>query len=182
MKKINLILLSSFFLALIISIFISLPLFLIFLKISLGAVVYTLIFRKIDVNQDYLAIVYTALWVHLLGLLYFYEALPFYDKILHFVVPFFITLIVYDYFSRNLKIHKPAIFLSVVGILALFEIYEFFLDFAFGAKSQGVFSSSGYQIIDPLLDTMADLLLGALGSLIFLLSIQKKSVIAKSKK
>ena len=64
-------------------------------------------------------------------------------------------------------------FFIVVAILGLFEIGEYSLDYLFDLKTQGVYirELGGLEklnlIIDPLTDTMTDLIFGTLGSIFY---------------
>jgi hypothetical protein len=131
---------------------------------------------KKGVNENYKLFVVLAIWLSLLGRVYFYANFFYYDKILHIIIPFFITLLAYDYFSKNLKPDKLAIFLFVMGILVSWEIFEYFVD-TFGIldfKMLGVYDSMGNELMSPMKDTMIDLVIGAFSSLIALAFKNKK--------
>ena len=96
-----------------------------------------------------------------------------YDKVLHFVFPILVSSLVFYILNQTkltLRSKLALTFLTVLGILAIFEIVEYLLDLFFELKLQGVFvrSASGldkFDIIqDPLSDTMTDLILGMIGS------------------
>lgn len=105
-----------------------------------------------------------------------YYIYPNYDKVQHFFQPILITAIIF-YMISELPIerkHKITLsFFVTVGILGLFEIGEFGLDSFFNLKLQGVYlrDINGLDkfnlIMDPLSDTMWDLILGTIGSLLY---------------
>ncbi len=110
----------------------------------------------------------------LLSPLYYYY--PYYDKVLHFLIPILYCSIVLFMVSKlNLKIKWELVFtlFVVVGSLALFELGEYGLDYFFNLKLQGVYlrdlqGLEKYDLVqDKLSDTMNDILLGTLGSLLF---------------
>jgi len=67
-------------------------------------------------------------------------------------------------------------FFIVIGSLSMFEILEYFVDYIFDLKLQGVFLENpaiegGYQLIlHRIDDTMIDMTLGIMGTLIYILS------------
>jgi predicted neutral ceramidase superfamily lipid hydrolase len=127
----------------------------------------------------------------LLSPLYFIS--PNYDKILHIASPILIGFLVY-YLADRAKISFPIklliTFSVVVSSLALFEIIEYIIDQFFDFKLQGVFlrDISGVAklniIMDRNDDTMIDLILGTIGSAIFIgyKSIEYKIQSLKKKK
>jgi len=128
------------------------------------------IMDKRNINSKYKLLVVIAVWLGLLGVASLYETFQYYDKVIHFIIGFFITLIVYAYFVKNLN-HSPKkimVLLSTLGILTFWEFAEFFADTFFGLHAQGVFSSAGQTLMSPNTDTMLDLITGALGSLMCL--------------
>ena len=140
-----------------------------FLWFILAYIVF-LIMERGKVNENYKFFVVFAIWLSLIGRIYFYENFFYYDKILHIITPLFITLLAYDYFSKNLKPDKMAIFFFVLGLLAFFEIGEYIADTVgiLNFKMQGVFDSLGNELMSPIKDTMIDLILGAFTSLVAL--------------
>ncbi len=141
-----------------------------------------LIFIFLDkkrIDSKYKILVTISVWFHLLGIIYLYSNFEYYDKAIHFINSYFITLIVYDYFIKNINIHpkKTPIFLILLGILAIWEIYEYSLDTLLNFYSQGVFNSSGQVLLSPLDDTMQDLIIGCLGSIFCLIFKKNKNII-----
>jgi len=119
--------------------------------------------------KDYSIFINLALWINLCGEMAFYYGNYFgYDKILHFSVGLFITIIVYENFHKNLKIDKQMIFFVVLGMLCAWEILEYSTMAFFDFPSMGVFKN-GAMLQSPLDDTMYDLIMGSLGSLVYLI-------------
>ena len=121
--------------------------------------------------SHYLILIIIAITGILFSPLYFLY--PSYDKILHFINPFLISILVY-FLADRAKIKfstKLLITLSVVVMfLTIFEIVEFGVDSLFDFKLQGVYTIDKLNIImDRNDDTMMDLIFGTLGSLIFIL-------------
>ena len=100
------------------------------------------------------------LWLYWLDFKY-------YDSILHLVFPAFITLISYDFLRAITKIKEPRVrwvgFYIVIFLIFLWEGLEFSSDLIFGLQSQ-----------TSRLDTISDLVLGAIGSFIGLLYLENK--------
>ena len=128
---------------------------------------------KYRLNQNFKILANIALWLGLFGELYLFYYLQYYDKILHFVIPLFITACAYDFFKKHLKINKTVIFLSVLGGCVLFEIYEYFLQIFFNLPLMGVWSNNGDLIMSPLNDTIIDLVIDMFGSITYLIFKRK---------
>jgi hypothetical protein len=148
-----------------------------FLSYFIWFIIAYFIFDIIDkqkINPIYKLFTVICIWLSIIGRIYFYENFFFYDKILHIVIPFFITLLAYEYFKKELKPKKWVIFVFAVGITSLFEMFEYLLDlFKFAPFiSQGVYDSLGNELMSPFKDTMIDLFLGVAGS--FLAIVFKK--------
>jgi len=99
-----------------------------------------------------------------------------YDKILHITSPILLSILIFYLINKtNLKFSTKLLitFSVILSSLALFEIGEFLLDVLFDMKLQGVFlrDISGVSklniIMDRNDDTMIDLILGTIGSLVF---------------
>ena len=126
---------------------------------------------KLKVNKDYKYLIFLFIILEILGELFFYRNLEYYDKILHFIVPLFITLFVYSYIKRfKLDYPKTTTLLIVIGMITSFELFEYFVDFFFDLGMLGVESRRGTELLDPLTDTMWDLIMGVLGSIFYLIS------------
>ena len=111
-----------------------------------------------------------------------------YDKILHIIQPMMACSMIF-YMVDKLKIENKwkllFTFFIVAGILGIFEVAEFGLDKMFDLKLQGVFVQDSFNpsrlsiVLDPLSDTHMDLIVGYLGSAIYLLTfgcyLKKKS-------
>ncbi len=123
------------------------------------------------INPDYKLLALVLIWLALLGRLYFYRNFFYYDKILHVLGPFVVTLVTWDYFEKNFRqANKFVIFCFVLGLLASFEIYEYLVDVSgiLGFPLQGVLDEYLNLVMSPIDDTMIDLILGASGSFIAL--------------
>jgi len=147
------------------------------------------VFFKLDFKmRHYIIIIIIATTGILLSPLYFLY--PGYDKILHFVNPFLLGFIVYFLADRSkLKFSTKLLmtFSVVVMFLTLFEMVEFGVDRFFDLKLQGVYTINKLNILmNRNDDTMMDLILGALGILIFTgyktLEINYKKLIKRDKK
>ena len=113
--------------------------------------------------------IYILLWFHVLGSLLFYFTIQHYDKFLHFMIPFFITLIFYDYVKERFpKNPKLAIFFIVFGMLIWFELLEYFVDIFLDSNMQGT------GLLTPLKDTVYDVVAGIFGIGTFLIFKKNK--------
>ncbi|MFA7708470.1 MAG: hypothetical protein WCX73_05965 [Candidatus Pacearchaeota archaeon] len=122
--------------------------------------------KKIPKNYELL--INLALWLNLLGeIIFYYGGVLYYDKILHLTLGIFLSSILYVYYSNNLKKDKLMIFFGVLGILALWEVYEYAIQIFFNFPAMGLVRN-GVFIQSPFDDTMYDLIFGMFGSLIFL--------------
>lgn len=131
--------------------------------------------EKAGIHENYKIIMYLMLWVHLFGEFYFYTNVFYYDKILHFVVPIFITSMVYDYIKRfKLEFQTLQIFLIVMGMLCMFEIFEYFVDLFLHYGMQKVIILGEIRLSE-LHDTFWDLIFGALGVASFLIYRRKNA-------
>ena len=112
----------------------------------------------------------------------FYFEYIIYDKVQHLLLPILYSSIVFYFLSKQkgLKISLGWMlaftFFIVIGSLGLFEIGEYLGDIVFDLKLQGVFSRNPYDlntfevILQRIDDTMIDLSLGAIGSLLYVIS------------
>ncbi len=126
--------------------------------------------------KHYILIIIIAISSLLLSPLYYLY--PNYDKVQHFVQPIFICVIVFFMVSKlklDFKWKLTFTFFIVIGILGLFEIGEYALDHFFDLKLQGVYLRDLHGldklnlISDRIDDTMIDLILGVVGSLLFMI-------------
>ena len=126
-----------------------------------------------DVSSDYELPINIALWLNILGEMYFYYNFQYYDKVLHLTIPFLIAIIMYEYISKNAKNHKPkkeVVFFTVLGMTALFEIAEYFLYISLQYPLVGVFLSDKKTLVMSLYaDTIWDMIMNSLGILIYLI-------------
>lgn len=134
----------------------------------------------------YFFILFMAVTAFLLSPLYYIY--PNYDKIQHFLLPLLYASIVFWIVRRTNSprwMQLTFTFFIVVGTLAIFEVGEFLLDQLFNLQLQGVFLRNlqgfvKYKIIqDRNTDTMIDISLGILGSLLYVVIHAYKKRIGK---
>ena len=127
-------------------------------------------------GKHYLFILVIAIFTLLLSP--FYHLYPHYDKVQHFFLPLLISSIIFYMVSHlriELKWKLTFTFFITIGILGLFELGEYALDYFFDLKLQGVYlrDLQGLEkfnlIVDRIDDTMIDLFLGILGSSLYAL-------------
>ncbi len=126
-------------------------------------------------NRHYIVFIFIATTGILFSPLYYIY--PNYDKILHLVGPFLICILIFYLINRIQGIGLPLkLFLTVsivVSLLAFWELFEFFLDKVYNMQMQGVFvrDVTGMEkynmIMDRNDDTMIDMLMGTMGSVVF---------------
>jgi len=101
---------------------------------------------------------------------------PKYDKILHLLSPFFLCILIFYLANKTKLKFSTKLFITfsiMIMFLALFEIGEFLLDKLFDLKLQGVFLRDYPSVTKLNLiqgkndDTMIDLILGVISSLVF---------------
>jgi len=127
-------------------------------------------------EYHYLIILLISTFGILLSPLYFIS--PAYDKILHLIAPILAGILVFFLVNKlktKFSIKLLLTFSIILSLLAMFEIVEYILDLVLDLKLQGVFlrDHSGVSklklVLDKNDDTMIDLILGVIGSLIFVL-------------
>lgn len=163
----NILIFSLIIIGLVIS-FLDYNLKFLFLVVLPTLIFYWFLSSQIDsrkINDNYKFLISIALWLNILGEIYFYYHFQYYDKILHFIVPIMITFITYEYFKKNKFLKKELVFFSVLGMLVLFELYEYILAYLFNYPFIGVIVHGTFRL-QPLDDTMLDLVSGILGILI----------------
>lgn len=130
--------------------------------------------KKRSISDKYEVFVNIALWLNAAGeIVLYYFGFLYYDKILHFSVGVLISAMVYDYYSKQLKPQKEVIFFTVMGMLCIWEIFEYSLMVFFGFPDMGVIHN-GVVIQSPLDDTMWDLIMGCVGTLLYLIFKKEK--------
>lgn len=107
-------------------------------------------------------------WLAIFGELFLYDNFIYYDKVFHFLTGILITAIVFQYYFQSLKLKRDMVFLTVLGMLTLWEIFEYIITVFFGYRMLGVVFNEVF-IVSPLDDTMIDLMCGALGAILYLL-------------
>lgn len=114
-----------------------------------------------------------------IALSFLYFKLPNYDKIEHFIFPMMFASITYYILSKKLDIpFKWKLFFTffiIIGSLSIFEIIEYFLDFIFNWRLQGVFIESPVgnykEILARIDDTMLDIFTGIVGTLVYIVFV-----------
>ena len=117
----------------------------------------------------------------------FFYRFVFYDKLLHFLIPFLLSAIMFfmlDSLKIKLKWKLLMTFGIVFGMLGVHEIGEYLSDRILGTIWQGVYIKdfsltsliTHTQVQDPLDDTMQDMIYGLLGIVAFTIykTIQRK--------
>lgn len=124
--------------------------------------------RNIKHLQIYLFFICLAFWFNVLGeFLFYYVGFTYYDKCLHLFTGALIFAVVQEYFRGDAKIRNDIVLFTTLGMLALWEIYEYSLFAIFDFPMIGVISN-GVVVQSPIDDTMIDLVIGFMGSLIYL--------------
>jgi len=119
---------------------------------------------KFSVREFFLAVICG--YLSLIGTLGIYRLIVFYDKILHFLIVFVIGLMIN---KRVLKEDSNGFiyfvcFLSIIGVGALWEIFEYLFDLSVGGNLQSVFNVDGRIVMSSINDTMVDLIAGLFGA------------------
>ena len=142
----------------------------VFIPTIVLSIIYFAIEKSNKINPSYGIYLQIGFWLNLLGEYYFYYHWIYYDKVLHFFIPLFITIILYNYFEINSKFisKKILVLLAVLGIGAGFEIFEYFQSGIFNFPSVGVFANSDL-VMTPYKDTIWDLVYNCLGATTYLL-------------
>ena len=152
---------------------------------TLSTIAFLFLFYAIDhlfeVNfkeRHYFLIIFLAITGFMLSPLYYIY--PNYDKIQHLIFPILASSIAFHMVSKlSIKLRWKLIFVFfiVVGLIGLHEVGEYWLDYFFDLKLQGVFlrdlqGLNKYNILmDRIDDTMIDMSLGAVGAVIYILSL-----------
>jgi hypothetical protein len=138
------------------------------------SILFIWVLRLRGINDKYWLYINIGLWLNVLGEILIYWSGPqIYDKVLHLYLGIVITAIVYEDYKINMKINKMWIFLSLVGLLGVWEIYEYILDNLLHFNLQGVIRG-GVFTMSQIDDTMYDLIIGALGSIGYLFLKKEK--------
>ena len=127
--------------------------------------------------------------VAILGEYFFYNSIPFFDKIVHFISPLIICNLIYHLFKKKIKNKKMLILFCIVSFITIsviWEIAEYGFDGLVSSNMQGVYFTKGeffgvyerqYEPVQSEIDdTMTDLIFGFLGACIFgIYSVFKKN-------
>tara|TARA_Y100000310_G_scaffold345811_1_gene470323 strand:+ start:8517 stop:9089 length:573 start_codon:yes stop_codon:yes gene_type:complete len=107
----------------------------------------------------------------------FYFLFPLYDKLLHIILPMMFASIVFFMVSKtklNFKLKLTFTFFIVMAFIGLFELGEYVFDIVFDLTLQGVFlrTPAGMEtVLTKIDDTMIDMALGLLGTLLHIISV-----------
>jgi hypothetical protein len=144
-------------------------LFLLFSFLGSWLIAYIMKKRNIYDKGLYWMLINLFLWLNILGEVgFFYDSsVLYYDKLIHFFSGVLLAAIVYKDYSVNLKPRKEYVFFSILGMFALWEIYEFILFVFLNYPAVGVFEN-GVMIMSPYEDTIYDLISGTLGVLLYI--------------
>lgn len=120
------------------------------------------------------------LLLSILGEYLFYNLFPFFDKIVHFLSPIILCVLVFNLAKDKIKNKTFLILFCIASIIALsviWEITEYSFDNLVDSKMQGVYLAEGkffglyerqYEPVQTEIDdTMSDLIYNCLGSLVF---------------
>ena len=141
--------------------------FMFFIISIVPAIYFFYIIERLGLGEKYKFYAISAIWLNHFGELYFYDSWQYYDKVLHFFIPMLLAHIIFVYLRKNKFPNRFVAFLMVMGIEALFEIWEYIPHTFLGFQMLGVMSN-GIMVMSPITDTIIDLFLGALGTFIFL--------------
>ena len=121
---------------------------------------YYLIFNK---NEYLLVVVFGYLsWI---GSIYLYTHSYYYDKIIHLAFAFFIYSVIFN--IVQIKEYRIIFcFLATLGILGLWEIYEYFITNYFKLQMTGVFDDSGNCLLEEYKDSIFDMIYGSIGTMV----------------
>lgn len=140
-----------------------------------------ILFRIIDknsLNSGYKFFILIAIWLSIAGRICFYENIIYYDKILHFLTPYLIACIAYDFSLQYCERKSPLYSLCIVmGLLICFELFELILDKIqfFQFNTRGVYGLYGQELMAPMVDTILDLSLGFLATMTAVILKRKDS-------
>lgn len=137
--------------------------------------VFAYIYDLKKINPKYKILINISLWLNIIGQFEAYTKIFAYDKILHLIVPAFITILIYEYYSNSLKLKKDMIFFTVLGMLVIWEIFEYAGSSVFGLDLVGVLSPADKFVLTPYDDTMLDLITGMMSSILVLFFKKEKS-------
>lgn len=127
------------------------------------------VIKRRGLHSKYEIFINIALWLNVLGeIIFYYHNSEYYDKFLHFSVSLLMTVLIYEYYSKSPKIKKDMVFFTILGMLSLWEIYEYIVMVFFGIPTQGIVRKGGF-VQSPIDDTMMDLIYGAIGSIVYLI-------------
>ena len=138
-----------------------------------------ILFRIIDkynLNPGYKFFILLAIWLSIAGRVSFYENIIYYDKMLHFLTPYLIACITYDFCLRSGKGPLCSVCIAT-GLLIFFELFEYFLDKFqfFQFNTRGVYGINGQVLMAPMMDTILDLGIGMLATLVAVMWKRKDS-------
>ena len=146
---------------------------------SFGSLIVSWIIDKLmsskNIHQKYIFYANCILFLGLVGELgIYYTGNVYYDKLVHVFSGIVLTMIIFDYQNNEKVSSKSLVFFTVLGALCFWEIYEYLVQVYLYFPMMGVIKD-GVVIQTPLDDTMIDLIVGAAGSLGFLIFKNNKN-------
>ncbi len=143
-----------------------------------SVMIFPILLSLLKIDSKYLLLINIGVWLNVFGLIYAFNNLIYYDKFVHLSVGIIAGLAISDAFKKNAFIKNKAvfvfIFLSVLGVSAIWEVSEYFGDILFNDLAQGVYNNSGEVLVPPLDDTMQDLILNGIGAILAISFIRLK--------
>ena len=161
-------------------------------KVAIAAIIpailplYEIIFkRKTSIFINVLIASHAVLSVFLGSGFAFYSRIAWWDLFLHGYFGFVgsaVLLMIFYGLGGKIKMFGLCvfIFLSVMGCAALWEAFEFTTDIIFTQDAQGVYESTAHGL-NPIRDTMTDILITAAGTVIFLAAAVLSQFIRKKR-
>jgi uncharacterized membrane protein YjdF len=143
--------------------------------------------RRLKIPQYYFTLANIAIYLAFAGEFYLelYYNVIHYDKILHFFVSMYLVVVTYFLMGKKAKFRSIFAVLIVLGLGAVYELLEFGVDSISGTTiMQGVVIEV-HELMGGLKDTMFDLSLALIGSVIGVLiarNISFKKIKEKEKK
>lgn len=122
--------------------------------------------KKLEIPEYLFSIGIALVYFSLVGDFFFefYNHIPYYDKLLHFIVPLFMAVIL-RYFITNIHYEKTMTMFTVMGMCAIWELFEYSADICVGHPlMQG--TKWDISMNGGLIDTMQDIFFDLAGSIV----------------
>ena len=142
--------------------------------------------RNFSISVNCLITLHVILSVYLGSAFAFYSLIPWWDLFLHGYFGFVgsaVLLMIFHELNGKMKMFGLCVFvfLSVMGCAAIWEAFEFTTDIIFTQDAQGVNEAISLGL-NPIKDTMTDIIITALGAVIFLAGEIIRRFIQKERK